>query len=649
MIINLELKTDKDGKLEAEPSKYDPSDEVKAITKQVMEDFASSDKIRNQTYKEFNDINLIDRQSRDQMAFNNFEPGASDDPDEEWRSTAVRPITRNKIISIAAHITGNLMFPKIFAQNDNDQEDKDSASAMRDLMEWSYQQSEYEQMFLFAVIAALVNPAVIVHTEFRKVMRIIKEINSKDEIIEKEIVDEELSGFQDTLVPIDELWIENIYENNIQKQGNLHWRRVIDYSLAQSKHRGNEIFEEFVRPGLQFLLLDEHDTFYEQYDDELADSLVEEIIYYNRQLDLQLTFVNGILLDRHNEPNPRKDKKYPFAKTGYELIDEGKFFYYKSSAFKTAPDADVVDNLYRMIIDGTYLQLMPPVAIFGDEQINASVTMPGAVTAFQNENSRLERIDVGNDLAAGFNTLAKVEESISESTQDPQQAGVSAPGQQTAFEISRLEQNARVQLGIFGKMIGFLVRDWGQLRLSDIVQHLTVAELKEITGEGDALKFRSFLIPDKEGASTKRIRLTTEEVPEESITEEEALGKSFEVMEEEGGIDSKDRLIKVNPELLRRLKFLVVVSPDVVFPPSDNVKKALMLEQYDRAVANPLADQQAIYEKLLLGSYEATRDNPEKFIRKDVPATSPEQGGGEAGVLKRIVGAEKPATPEGVL
>ncbi len=643
MIINLELQKDKKGNVVSEPSNYNPSKEVKKITAQVMKDFDASDKIMSQPYREFNDISLRDRQSRDQMAFNNFEPFSSSNPDEEWRSTAIRPITRNKIISIAAHVTGNLIFPKIFAQNDQDQEDRDAASVMRTLMEWVGDISDYERTFLYAVIAALVNPATIIHTEFTKVMRKVKTKNANGEISEpKEVLDEELSGFHDTLVPIDELWIENIYENKIQRQGHLIWRKVIDYSLAQVKYGNNKNFKEFVKPGLQILLGDNKDTFYEQYDEDLQDRLVEEIIYYNRQLDLQLVYVNGILLTEPDEPNPRLDKKYPFAKSGYELIDEGKFFYYKSSAFKTAPDADVVDVLYRMIIDGTYLQLMPPVAAIGNEEVDSSILMPGTITTIKDKETRIEKIDLGNDLVAGFNALEKVESSVSESSQDPQQSGIPSPQQQTAFEISRLEQNARIQLGLFGKMIGFLIKDFGELRISDIIQHLTIGELKGITGDTDTLKFRSFLIPEKEGLDSKRVTMTTE-VSDELLSPEEQLDESFKVMEEEGGLESKDRIFKVNPSLFRELKFLVRISPDIVFPPSENVKKALMLEQYDRAVNNPLADQENIFKELLLGAYSTTRDNPDKFVAKQATGTLE---GGQKGVLSRITGAERPETSE---
>ena len=641
-IINLELIRNKDQEIAAEPSEYKPSEEVIAITDQVLEDYSAGEIIRNQPYREFNNMTLLDRQSRDQMAWNTFEPSESSDPDEEWRSTAVRPITRNKLISIAAHITGQVIYPNIFAQNRDDKEDKAAASVMKDLMLWTGEQADYERNFLYAVIAALVNPATILHTEFRKVFRTVKVKDEKGDIIPSEIVDEEQSGIKYSLVPVDELWIENIYESDIQKQGFLVWRRVINYSLAQVKYRDNENFKKFVRPGIQIMMGDDKRTFYEQYDDELQDRLVEEIIYYNRQLDLQLVFVNGVIMTPHNEPNPRQDKKYPFGKGGYELIDEGKFFYYKSAAFKIAPDADVVDILYRMVIDGTYLNIMPPGILFGEEIIDAGVIKPAAITNFKSEGTKFETLKTGSDLIAGYNALDKVESSISESTEAPR-GGVGEPGEQTAFEIARLEQNARINLGLFGKMVGFLVKDFGKLVLGDIIQHLTVGEMSEITGDNAPLKFRSFLVPDTKAGMNDRIIFDTE-VSEEPITEEEQLKSSFGIMEEEGGIDSDERISRVNPLLFRSLKFMVKVSPDVIFPPSENVKRALNLEQYDRAVGNPLADQKAIYQELLLGAYPATRNDPDKFTVKRGSQT-PEQlikggTGGRGSPLAKIMGAE---------
>lgn len=644
MIIDQELVINDKNKDKLQKSPYQPGKDTRDILAQIRSDWTDSENIKRRGWREFNDLTLNERMNEDQKSFNNYEPFPSDDPDEAWKSTAVRPIVRNKIISIAAHITGSLLFPKVFAQNEDDQEDQDSALVMRNLMEWVANESDYEKTFLYSVISALVNPAVIIHTEFRNVKRKIKEIQSNGTWKEKEIVDEDLSGFQDTIVPIDELWIENIYENSIQKQGFLIWRKVIDYSLAQIKYGDNENFKKYVRPGIQVFQFRNDDTFYDQFDEVLTTREVEEVIYYNRQLDVQLTIVNGVLLSDPEQPNPRKDKKYPFAKSGYELIDEGKFFYYKSSASKLASDARVVNTLYRMIIDGTYLQLMPPLTISGGEIVNSSIIAPGKITPFESPETTVNAINPNNNLVAGYNALNAVESSVNESSQDPLQSGQPIAGQQTAFEIGRLEQNAKIQLGMFGKMIGFLVKDLGELKMSDIIQFLTIGELQELSSPGDQLKFRSFLIPNKGSESksgTNKISFTTD-ISEEPITENENLKRSFGVMDKEGGMDPKMQLAEVNPELFRRIKFMLLVSPDILFPPSDNIKKALMLEEYDRAIKNPISDQKEVYKDLLMGAYEKTKDNPEKYIKKE-SLVSPEQQiqkGVSGNPLSKILGAE---------
>ncbi|MHA1541418.1 MAG: hypothetical protein ACTSQH_00405 [Candidatus Hodarchaeales archaeon] len=614
-ILSTQLEKDRTGRVTSTPSTYDPSQEVKDITVRVMNEFNTSAEIMNRSFRQFNDMSLIHRQSKDQKSFNAWQEPMPLDLDEQWKSRAVRPIIRNKIISIAAHITANLIFPKVFAQNDNDEEDVTAAEVMRDLMEWWGDESNYEKNFLYTVIAALVNPATIINTEYCQAMRQIKEIKADGTWETKQVMDELFSGFQNNIIPVDELYIENIYEHDIQKQGRLIWRKVISYSLAQAKYNTNQKFKDFVRPGVQVMAGDDNDTFYEQRDTNMDSDSVEEIIYWNRNDDLRLVFINGVLVTEHDQPNPREDKSYPFAKTGYELIDEGKFFYFRSLANKGSVDEEVVNTLYRMVIDGTYLQLMPPTAVFGDEEINSSIIAPGTVTGFD-KDTKMERIDVGNNISDGRATLEKVEDSISESSIDSLGSGQQSKGTPaTAFEISRVEQNSRTMLGLFGKMIGFLVVDWGKLAIGDIKQFATIADIEELSSEAGLLKFRTILIPEKIGGDgktrTKRIQFTAD-LPN-GDSEQETLSQSFRILQEEG-MDSKFEIAKINPKAFRNLKYKLRVTPDIVTPMSDNVKKAMNLEAYDRAIDNPLSNQESIFKDLLLKSYETTKDNPDKYI-----------------------------------
>lgn len=611
MILDLQLQRDKKGSITDKESSYRPDDKVKDRTAQVLSDFSLSQQIMTTPYAEFNNMSLIDRMNDDQRAFNSYQPPKSEDPDFQWQSNAIRPITRNKVISIAAHVSGRIMIPQVFAQNERDEEDQNASVVIRDLLTYALDESNYDMTFLYSIIAALVNPAVIVHTEYADIKRKIKEITGKDKWTEKEVRDDIFSGFQNSLVPLDELYINNVYEHDIQRQGYLIWRRSIDYTIAETKYGHLKNFD-FVTPGMQILFDDGQATFYEQYDDSLQERLVEEIIYYNRYEDLQLVFLNGVLVTDSDQPNPRKDKMYPFSKFGFEPIDEGRFFYYKSLVSKLSPEQDVIDQLYRMVIDGTFLQVMPPTAVYGDEVITSSVSIPGSVTPLDRE-TKLEQLNIGGNVTAGYNTLNTIQKSMEESSLDMRSQGMTEGGQRTAREVLLLEQNARTILGLFGKMVGFFVKDFGKLRVNDIIQFMTVAEAGELSPEN---RVKRFTLPNKvQDGRTIAERIEFDFGMEDEMTAEQMLAESRELAEQERG--GKVRIIKVNPKLFRKMKFKIMIAPDMAVPLSDSVMRAMNLEVFDRAIQMPMANQEALYRELLLGSYPNTKDDPDKFIQKE--------------------------------
>lgn len=638
MIINLQLPYDKKGNILAEKSDYKPSKKAQQRRMQMLRDFQYGYETMNKPFAEFNDMSVIQRMNNDQKAFNIYQAPADADPDLSWKSNAIRPITRNKVISVAAHLTGAVIFPGVEAQNEQDEEDKDAAQVMRDLIEWANEQANYEKTFMYGVIAALVDPAVIINTEFAKSTRTVKEMNEDGTWTSKEVEDEIFSGFQDSIVPINELYINDIYESDIQKQGFLIRRRAIDYSVAMSKYGDNKSFQKYVRPGIQIMFNDRDGLFYQQYDESLRGRLVEEIIYYNRVEDLQLIFVNGVLLTDPDQPNPRKDKKYPFAKTGYEPINNGRFFYYKSLVFKMSTDQQVIDTLYRMVIDGTYLKLMPPAVVYGNETINASVMTPGTITQFGNSDTKLEPLNIANDLSAGYNTLDKVERSLSEGSAQDLANVQGGTGRVTALQIARIEENAKVMLGLFGRMIGFMVKEFGHLRISDIIQHLTVAEVDEITSESGEMKFRNFTISDKAGVGKSRKIEFDMNMPSDEngmADESEIENEQYNLFQREGGMDSKSQIYKVNPGLFRKRKFLIKVTPDTLIPPSASAIRELNIEEYDRAIANPLANQEAIFRDLLLAVYPGTKENPDKYIMKPEQMNPMQIPGGKVGTPEK--------------
>lgn len=618
-------------------SSYHPSDDEKDMNLLIRKHFALGDITMQKPRVEFNDLSVLNRTMVDQMSFNTYQPNNGDalsaDILNSWRSRAMKPIVRNKIISVVAHATARLIFPKVFAHNSDNEDQQAAAQTMSDLIEWSCDNANggagYSKHALERTITALTDPVSIGYHEYAEIYcqyKTEKDENGKWKWDWR--LDEELSGFQDEVVPADQLYIENFYEPDIQRQGWLLRRKVMSFDLAERKYKKKYDNFKYVQPGMQVIYNEANNSFYAVYDTNMRQYDVEEITYWNKSLDVKIVMVNGVMLTDYDEPNPRQDKLYPFDKFGYEMINN-RCFYYKSLAFKTTPEANIVNTLYPMIIDGTYLNLMPPMINRGGEMIGSDVIVPGAVTTLSSPDAKLEAIGIAQNLKAGMDTLFKVEESISQSSESGLQQGTNMPPGTTAYEISREEQNANTVLGLFIKMISEHVRQFGKLRVGDILQYQTIADVLD-EGEDPKLTYKTFLLHDKvSGGKTKTKKIKFDlSLPSEPISEKEHLNLSYENLKMQGGSKSHMELTRVNPELFRKLKFMATITADVLNPMSEDLERSFMLEEYDRMIMNPMADQEEAY-KMLLSAYPKTRRDPDKYVAKQQPGNPMQPGQGQ--------------------
>lgn len=615
-----------DGATAATASAYHPGPASRDRLAMIRGDFTSGYTLMYRPRREFNDLSMIVRTATDQMAWAVYQPNDGDNLAGNdlngWRSNAVRPIVRNKIFSIVAHVTAHTLFPKIMAFDEDSTEQEEAAQVMSDLMEFATfnTNANFADVSLQAVLAALVQPVSIVWSEYNEVYRTVKREKKDDGTYNTELIlDEDLSGFRDESLPVDQLFIQDFYQPDVQKQGWIIRRRVRPYTLMKEIYGNLEPFQ-YVRPGVQVLFNDANQQFYEAYDLTMRQDECEEIIYLNKALDLRQVVVNGILLSDPEEPNPREDKLYPVATFGYEYLrPNGDCFYYKSLAFKTMPDDKIVNTLYPMIIDGTYLAIMPPMVNVGGETITSDVIAPGAVTTFSDPNSDLRPLAVQNqNLKAGMDALFKVEENITDDAFTPLMQGdlPEGGGNITAYSMSQMEENAKLLMGPFLDMVGRYVKQVGRLKIGDIKQYYTLPQVAAIEGSANQdLIYKSFILPQgKTRGMTKKIKFKSD-MPDEEITKAEHLKMSYDILAEESKMPGRQSLAHVNPTLFRNLKYMCMVSPDVIRPMSDLLIASWDLQSYDRMVAAPpgMYDPQET-AKLLLHTSSTTRKHPEKYL-----------------------------------
>lgn len=590
-------------------SSYKPTPDDQLILNMVVDHYAKSTNILNKPRMEFDDLSVISASREFQKRFNTYTPndgrGYEGDMDN-WRSRAIKPIQRNKTIAIAAHATATQIRPKIFATDKFNTEQKKAAKVMELLMENACNNAKYDKVFFKAVLLSLTNVASHVYSEFGQVYQNFKTEKGEDGKykIEKRL-NETYSNFNDEVLMPEEVLIENFWEDDIQKQGYIMKRKIISYSQAQIKYTQYDNFQ-YVRPGV--ICIGSNEAYFYKTDSELQGTGVEEVVYWNKSLDVRLVILNGVLITDNDEPNPRLDKMYPLSKFGYEVFGQINCYYYKSLISKMDKDADIVNTLYRILIDGTLLSVMPPSAVTGsDNTVDASVMTPGTVTTFSSPDTKVTPIGPNVNLAPAFNLLGTVEGSINESSASPIQQGIASGGSQTAYEISKLEANANTVLGLYTKMIGDFVVQYGNLKKGDILQYQTIAQVEDILSD-NKLVYQTFIVNSDQGAS--KIDFNSPYPAE--MTKDEELNASYDLLEEE---NNEVAIYKVNPEVFSQLKYSCIVKPDVLQPRSEELERALSLDIYNQAIANPNVDALAVTEDFLFGAYKDIKD-ADKYLKK---------------------------------
>lgn len=603
-------------------SQYTPTPEEVVCRNSFLRDFRNGWQTMHLPRPEFNDYSLYQRFIIDMLAFNTYQENDGNPLMEDriggWQSQAIRPIIRNSAIAIAAHQTARQLVPKIFAYNNDDEEQEDVAKVMSYLVDWAREQANYPYQALYRNLSALYSPISWGLTEYVEQYRKVKDRKENGKWIYKTVLDEEESGFKHTPIPCDQVYFSNFYEKDVQKQDFIIFRRIMSYDRVVEKYPVKDYPNMVhVKPGIIVTMDDANRGFYQVYDPHMRGDEVEEVIRWRKSYDCRDIMVNGVLISEPYAPNPRNDHQYPWDAFYYLPINE-RTIAGKSLVFHLQNDAKLENEWYQMITDAGKLNLFPPTVTTGSDKIGSDVIVPGLNLSFSEQEVAVNPIKTADAsmIQMGMNILEKIEQSIHESSQSPIQQGQEKLGPaSTAYEISRIEQNSSTVLGLTMKFFTYMhVIPYGKLLLNDILQYMTIPDAEKITADGGLL-YRTFYAkePGKNGQQNK-IQFDLN-MPEE-MTDEEKMQMSWMLLKAQGGLKSNTTLWKVNPILFREHKFKFAVDADVLNPRSAELERAFSIELFDRAIIHPETFDNKEIGKLLLDTDPKTQRNTEKYLAK---------------------------------
>ncbi len=164
-------------------------------------------------------------------------------------------------------------------------------------------------------------------------------------------------------------------------------------------------------------------------------------------------------------------------------------------------------------------------------------------------------------------------------------------------------------------MISKHVKDFGRLRMGDILQHVTAPEVLQVVDDAELVYKTLFVKPVGSGKG-RQIQFDGDMADE--ISDDEYMNQSYDLLIKEQ--EASMEISKVNPSLYRELQFMLAISPDVQSPRSDDLLRAFALEDFDRMIAAPMVFDPEETGRLLLRNNPLTKTDTDKYLAKQAPA-----------------------------
>ncbi len=172
---------------------------------------------------------------------------------------------------------------------------------------------------------------------------------------------------------------------------------------------------------------------------------------------------------------------------------------------------------------------------------------------------------------------------------------------------------------------------------------MTIADAEKITEQG-GLIYKTFYAKEP-GSSGQQNKINFNIDLPDTMSEDEKLEMSFALLKAKGGLKRQNMTLwEVNPTLFRGYKYVFTIDSDVLNPRSADLIRAYDLETYDRAIANPVADQEKVFVDLLMGTNPKTAREPRAYVKKAEPVPAGAEPVNSSNPEKGQASMPKPAT-----
>lgn len=261
------------------------------------------------------------------------------------------------------------------------------------------------------------------------------------------------------------VYLGNIREFEMKNQPYIFTHKITSYQEAESRYGmkdadGKLVWQRWasVPRNRVFLVNSDNVSSYTQVENgfaltDLTIDQVEEIHYQDRFNNEYQIFLNGIAMLPVGFPLSAitPDGDYNIVKQVLQVINPF-FAYGRSFVVKTQALADLLDEVFRLLVLKTRKSIHPPYANVSGKVISERSLMPGAITMNLDPQALVPIGKEGEGATSSeYQMLKELRDAIDRATVSPQQSGQQGKSGTTAFEVQMLQAQAQkiIALALF--------------------------------------------------------------------------------------------------------------------------------------------------------------------------------------------------------
>jgi hypothetical protein len=396
------------------------------------------------------------------------------------------PIVRKVVKSYVSKVASNPVEMVVKSYNlENNIYNKNISNGIKTLLEWSNAQSNQKKAFTLKAFQLAAEGTVIEFEGFHDVRvkkKVFDHIDEKGQVQTKEQEHILERGCYTTIRPLEDILISNPIEEDIQKQSWIIDREKIEYEVAKKYYSKYPKFKE-VEAGHYWNSLTDLSYYREDLLPIIEDDMVELIHCYTID-GMYYLLANGILL--YENVIPYRHNKYPYAKTIHDVFSGTPFFYGRSMVEQIAGITDSYQIHYNLMIQKQLMSANQFMITENDDDFFEidNIKMGGV---YQVKDINRIKIESFNGIDnSDISMLGRMDADIEALAGNPAGgANAMTPGggrillQQTL----QLQEEAMKQIGYSIKYLEDGERERTELRLSNLLQFLSIPEKRDITGK----------------------------------------------------------------------------------------------------------------------------------------------------------------------